>query len=230
MVFDISETDVGRYVRRKSTGQIGQVQRDPGNGWLHPSIVYEWRGYRNDLEYVKVETEADSQNVVALTPVEQATQWERMSGERLSDAERQRILEGGEFVPPHMRSEPETIDDRTRLPQERFEDFLIIYEAEEHIAHFEVVKVNGVITSPTPGVLMYAMENNDSTEDLNRAAVFLHGEIKWDGCSNWYFDEQDEVMLHFCGRHRVTAIWRLMDRMYDIAAEKIALFDKDLAR
>lgn len=37
-----------------------------------------------------------------LTPMEQAMNWERMSGERLSGAERKRIMEGGEFTPPHL--------------------------------------------------------------------------------------------------------------------------------
>ena len=37
---------------------------------------------------------------MTLTPMEQAMTWERMSGERLSDAERERIMEGGDFHPP----------------------------------------------------------------------------------------------------------------------------------
>lgn len=55
--FNITDDDVGRYVRRKSTGEVGTIRRDPGNGWLHTSIVYEWRGYRQDLEYVTVEVD-----------------------------------------------------------------------------------------------------------------------------------------------------------------------------
>lgn len=35
-----------------------------------------------------------------LTPMEQAMNWERMSGERLSDTERTRIMNGGEFTSP----------------------------------------------------------------------------------------------------------------------------------
>lgn len=53
--FEITADDVGRYVRRKSTGEVGTVKIDPGNGWLHTGIVYEWVGYRNDFEYVTVE-------------------------------------------------------------------------------------------------------------------------------------------------------------------------------
>jgi hypothetical protein len=40
-----------------------------------------------------------------LTPIEQAMTWERMSGERLSDAEREWIFQGGEFHPPESNDE-----------------------------------------------------------------------------------------------------------------------------
>lgn len=53
-MFDITPSDIGRYVRRISTGEIGKIRRDPGNGWLHPGVVYEWKAYRDDLEYVEI--------------------------------------------------------------------------------------------------------------------------------------------------------------------------------
>lgn len=42
-------------------------------------------------------TEKTENHMIELTPIEKAMTWERMSGERLSDAERQRILDGGDF-------------------------------------------------------------------------------------------------------------------------------------
>src|SRR3954470_12469567 len=57
--FDITEADIGRHVRQKSTGEIGIVRRDAGNGWLHPSVVYEWKGRQHDLEYVTVTPDRD---------------------------------------------------------------------------------------------------------------------------------------------------------------------------
>ncbi|MGI4942062.1 MAG: hypothetical protein ACRYHQ_16125 [Janthinobacterium lividum] len=57
--FGITPADLGRYVRRISTGEVGRVARDPGNGWLHTGIKYEWRGIADDLEYVEV-TAADA--------------------------------------------------------------------------------------------------------------------------------------------------------------------------
>lgn len=57
-----------------------------------------------------------------LTEAEKAMQWERMSGERLPDADRQRVMDGEKFVPPHMRPEtthPERgdLDKMTKKPQ-----------------------------------------------------------------------------------------------------------------
>lgn len=53
-MFDITKEDIGRHVRRISTGAIGKVSQDPGNGWLHPGVVYEWKHLTEDLEYVTV--------------------------------------------------------------------------------------------------------------------------------------------------------------------------------
>ena len=54
MIDQLTENDIGRYVRRISTGEIGKVRKDPGNGWIHPGVVYEWKAYKNDLEFVVV--------------------------------------------------------------------------------------------------------------------------------------------------------------------------------
>lgn len=49
-----------------------------------------------------------SDTTIQLTPMERAMTWERMSGERLSDAERKRIMAGGEFVLPVTATQKET--------------------------------------------------------------------------------------------------------------------------
>jgi hypothetical protein len=54
MSFTITADDIGRYVRQKSTGEVGRVSCDEGNGWLYTGIVYEWQWCRNDFEYVTV--------------------------------------------------------------------------------------------------------------------------------------------------------------------------------
>jgi len=50
---------------------------------------------------------------------------------------------------------------------------------------------------------------------------FLHGSIKWDGCSNWHFDIQDDCMIHFCSAQDAAAIGVLFSELYRIADELI---------
>ena len=50
----LTKEDIGRHVRRISTGEVDTVKRDDGNGWIYPGVVYEWRCYMRDLEFVEV--------------------------------------------------------------------------------------------------------------------------------------------------------------------------------
>lgn len=67
----------------------------------------------------------------------------------------------------------------------------------------------------------------DFVSKLEDAELFLHGEVKWDTCSNWYFDAQDDVMLHFCTREQLENIGVLMTRCYDITKDYIGSWDGD---
>lgn len=54
------------------------------------------------------------------------------------------------------------------------------------------------------------------TEDC---LVFAEGHVKWDGCSNIQFPEQNEVMLHNCNRAGLTDIGELLGAIYDACGE-----------
>ena len=51
--------------------------------------------------------------------------------------------------------------------------------------------------------------------DLPQEDLYLHGSVKWDGCSNWHFDEQDRVMLHGCDRKDLLNIGEVMALCWD---------------
>lgn len=89
-----------------------------------------------------------------------------------------------------------------------------------HLWEFEVFEIlsherqllwhdNSKIGSPCP------------VEFLEQAKRFLHGHIRWDGCSNWHFDEQDRVMLHFCDVEQASNIGALFRRLYEWAASEM---------
>ncbi|WP_175952856.1 hypothetical protein [Burkholderia sp. BCC0405] len=59
----------------------------------------------------------------------------------------------------------------------------------------------------------------DDVQNLEEAEIYLHGEVKWDGCSNWHFDEQDRVMLHGCSRSDIQRFGDVMAACWDWAME-----------
>lgn len=61
----------------------------------------------------------------------------------------------------------------------------------------------------------------DVTSDLEKAQIYLSGQIKWDGCADLYFDEQENAALHFCGIKDARRISCLIERLYEIAKELI---------
>lgn len=60
-----------------------------------------------------------------------------------------------------------------------------------------------------------------STDDVKLAQVFVHGGVKWDGCSNIYFDEQDHVMLHGCSRKDLTNVGLMLGAVFDACQERM---------
>ena len=67
---------------------------------------------------------------------------------------------------------------------------------------------------------------HDLTDKLDEAELYLHGSVKWDGCSNWSFDEQDRgVMLHGCSRRRLLAHGEIMARCWDWTRTLLPDFD-----
>jgi hypothetical protein len=88
---------------------------------------------------------------------------------------------------------------------------------------FEVYEITGMAFTDSAGVShppsFDVNEELAATEDMREADVFLHGSVKWDGCSNWMFDEQDRCMLHFCEKESAANIGVLFTRLYEWAKE-----------
>jgi hypothetical protein len=112
---------------------------------------------------------------------------------------------------------------------ERFEDYGIVTVPDSHTIEFTVKEITGEHIEGAgimPGAWLYGA--NGETSDFDAAEPFLTGFIKWDGCSNWDFHSRD-CMIHFCGRKHATSIGRLMDRLYQIASERMEHYDAEIA-
>ena len=53
-------------------------------------------------------------------------------------------------------------------------------------------------------------------ESMNDADIFIHGTVKWDGCSNWYFDEQDNCMLHGCSKEYIVRFGLILGECWEL--------------
>lgn len=80
---------------------------------------------------------------------------------------------------------------------------------------FEVYQVN-------------SWEMDDSPIKTNMD-LFVKGVIKWDGCSDIYFGDEDGY-LHFCGYRCFEDIKKVIDAIWYKAEKEIVRFDKGLAR
>lgn len=70
------------------------------------------------------------------------------------------------------------------------------------------------------GKLVFDTQDEDP---FKNGEMFLHGSIKWDGCSNWSFPSK--VMLHFWRRAETQTISPLFDLLYSIAKAEIPRAD-----
>ena len=60
------------------------------------------------------------------------------------------------------------------------------------------------------------------TSNLLDAFCYCHGHVKFDGCSNVDFGDQDRgCMLHFCGMHDVKELACMFEIVYELAREQL---------
>ena len=99
--------------------------------------------------------------------------------------------------------------------------FLVVAQPSEYLVDYKIYDVIGYDTADNEFVYERAgaTDSMDTTKDLAEAQIFIQGHIKWDGCSNWSFDVQDECMLHCCDRHDLERIGLILATCWDWTAE-----------
>jgi hypothetical protein len=90
-------------------------------------------------------------------------------------------------------------------------DYSVDYEI------FEIVgtTLNGEILFERDG----ATSRPDAVESIDEAQLYAHGSVKWDGCSNWYFDITDDCMLHACGRETLLNLGKILEACWMMTKE-----------
>lgn len=109
-------------------------------------------------------------------------------------------------------------------------DFTIVAELHPNgiVASFTIYDIACFSEGGTPGVYNVpewtrkgSDDSMNSTSVIEEAEIYLHGCVKWDGCSDWHFDEQDRCMLHGCTRGDIQRFGDVMALCWDWAKELI---------
>ena len=94
--------------------------------------------------------------------------------------------------------------------------FTISASVHEAYVYFNAYQITGV--EEWTRKFLYEGVDSDSEPELSKAAVYFHGAVKWDGCSNWLIGD-GEVMLHACDRDILRNAVEAMSLCWDWAAE-----------
>jgi len=98
------------------------------------------------------------------------------------------------------------------------ENFTVDYDVGSAWVNFKVYEITGHQRGSTDkfDVPVYealdAKSSDDETLDINKANIFMHGTIKWDGCSHLNFGQ--EGYLHICGNRQIKLLKDIIDTVY----------------
>ena len=102
-------------------------------------------------------------------------------------------------------------------------DFAVDVKVEEYRLWFKIYLVIG--REYGGGPVQYQDKNRNYTaytDDLDKAELFAHGYVKFDSCSNWHFDIDEEIMWHACSRYELFRVGDVLSRCWDIAKDHFA--------
>lgn len=88
-----------------------------------------------------------------------------------------------------------------------FEVFAIAYEDQDGGIGFECAGISS---------------EDRTTDDIAKAYTFASGDVRFDGCSNVWFDEQERCAVHTCSRRDLENIGTMLTRVHGLASERIA--------
>lgn len=63
-----------------------------------------------------------------------------------------------------------------------------------------------------------AKGSEDMTQNIEEAQTFIRGIVKWDGCSHFYFGD-NEGYIHLCGKFEIEKIAQVIKKVYEKCGE-----------
>jgi hypothetical protein len=99
--------------------------------------------------------------------------------------------------------------------------YTVVATPYSHYVEYKMYKVSGFGMDGTP---VYGPK---FLEDINEAKLFMHGSVKWDGCSNWWFEDMGRnSYIHSCSKEDLLDIGKIMAECWDWTATLCPEWDR----
>jgi len=108
-------------------------------------------------------------------------------------------------------------------------NFTVVAKIHDLYVDYNIYEINGWLEDDLPAYVKDGASSNlDYVEDTEYATVFIEGHVKWDGCSNWMFQEcLDNTYIHGCSKSDITRIGLILGECYDWTKELLTSFEGD---
>jgi len=114
--------------------------------------------------------------------------------------------------------------------------FTIVVVAHEYYVDYTIYDIVAWEEEPRGiyNVPVWCRPDDSGTDEhvysLDLATPYLTGHVKWDGCSNWHFDEQDRCALHGCSRADIKRLGDVMALCWDMTKELCPMWHEPTRR
>lgn len=100
--------------------------------------------------------------------------------------------------------------------------FTVVARAFGYYVQYDIYEIVYCIEGSTKGVADVPMWHKAGSDDsgdvvatLAESEIYASGSVKWDGCSDWKFDEQDRCMLHGCTKDDLLNLGKILAECWD---------------
>lgn len=107
--------------------------------------------------------------------------------------------------------------------------WVVEYEYEENSVNFNAYEIVGFPLNKggKPDFEKKGTTTGDvTTEDIEEAQTIIRGYIKWDGCSHYYFGD-DDGYIHLCGGRLIDKISKGIKKIHKEAGQLMSRADEE---
>lgn len=122
------------------------------------------------------------------------------------------------------------------IKDDAFKDFDSFFIKRFELGRFsiliEIEKPDGIcnfhVYEDLPESACLFVDDMKNLTDLSKRynTLFLEGSVKWDGCSNWFFNPE---CFHCCGKGSAELLGVLMTKIYELTEKYEKDYDKQLS-